>query len=261
MLVTFRRLPANELLRQHFSVLEPVKRPRLPWRDRAAATASRRSKVQRVISFLKKHSVVLTLVGGASWALITSGSDAYGKVAAAWEWWRVDQTYTGRWSNDAEGYLEPPIDVQTASGQPTELSLFVRGSEVEGEFYTSGLCEVVPWQVVRIHGRSRWWGLGGIRAYAWEYIRGQRTALVEVTMSYDRETRTLEIKPVEKSLVLPVPVRLFKTDREPGTPADKVKPFCPGYFDRTTESPATRSRSPASAASAARPGSSQRTTK
>jgi hypothetical protein len=214
--------------------------------------ASRALRLQRFITFLKKHSVVLTLVGGAAWALVTTGSDAYGKVLVAWEWWRVDQTYTGRWSNDKEGDLDPPIDVQSASGQPTELSLFVRGSEVEGEFYTSGLCDVIPWQVVRIRGRSRWWGFGGIRAYAWEYIRGQRTALVEVAMTYDRKTKTLEIVPIERSRVLPTPVRLFKTADEAGTPADKIKPFCPGYIERMTEAAAAMSQHPASAASAQR---------
>lgn len=200
--------------------------------------------------------MVLTLVGGAVWALITTGSDAYGKLLGAWEWWRVDQTYTGRWSNDAEGDLDPSIAVQSASGQPTELSLFVRGSEVEGEFYTSGLCEVVPWQVVRIRGRPRWWGFGGITAYAWEYIGGQRTALVEVAMKYDRTTKTLEILPVGESRVLPTPIRLFKTADEVGTPADKIKPFCPGYVERMTEAAAAMSRRPASAASALRPASS-----
>jgi hypothetical protein len=233
-----------------------VKRQRLPWRERAAVAATRASWPRRVISFLKGHAVVLTLVGGAVWALITTGGDAYGKLLVAWEWWRVDQTYTGRWSNDGEGDLDPPIQVQSASGQPTELSLFVRGSEVEGEFYTSGLCGVVPWQVVRIRGRPRWWGFGGIRAYAWEYIRGQRTILTEVGMKYDRTTKTLEILPIGESPVLPTPVRLFKVANEVGTPADKIEPFCPGYIERMTEAAAAKSGRPASAPSALRPASS-----
>ena len=190
---------------------------------------------------------MLTLVGTALWAVVTTGSDAYGKLLVAWEWWRVDQTFTGRWSNDKEGDLDPPVSVQSASGQPTELSLFVRGSEVNGEFYTSGHGEVVPGQVVRIEGRSRWWGFGGITAYAWEYVMGQRTALVEVVMTYDRSTKTLEVRPVGKSRVLPTPIRLFKTADEAESPADKIKPFCPGYIERLTEAAAVRR--PASAAS------------
>jgi hypothetical protein len=186
------------------------------------------------------------------WALITTGSDAYGKALAAWEWWRVDQTYTGRWSNDKEGDIDPPIQVQTASGQPTKLSLFVRGTEVEGEFYTSGLCNVIPWQVVRIHGRPRWWGFGGIRGYAWEYIRGQRTSLVEVSMRYDRKTKTLEMSPIEPSPVLPGPVRLFKMSEDPETRAKKIEPFCPGYIERMTEAARAMSKRPARPASEGR---------
>ncbi|MGE0329372.1 MAG: hypothetical protein AB7P37_01615 [Ramlibacter sp.] len=213
----------------------------------------------RLVHFLKKHSVVLTLIGGATWALVTTGGDAYGKILVAWEWWRVDQTYTGRWSNDKEGDLDPPLNVRSASGQPTELSLFVRGSEVHGEFYTSGLCDAIPWQVVRIHGRPRWWGFGGIRAYAWEFIRGERTALVEVTMSYDRSSKTLEISPVETNRVLPGPVRLFKASDQAESPADKIKPFCPDYIERMTEAAAAMTRRPESKASAPRSASSKPT--
>jgi hypothetical protein len=179
-------------------------------------------------SILARHATALSIAGaGVGW-LVLNGADAYGKIDRAWEWWQIDQTISGYWTNDSEGHLDPPIDVASAEGERTELAVFVKGGNVSGDVHTERLCNFLPWQYVQIEGHSLWWGFGGIRAYAWDYVGGERRRFAELRLNYDRSTRTLVIERVSPTALFPERVRLFKIPEAIPSVSEKVKPYCPG---------------------------------
>ncbi|MDO8777310.1 MAG: hypothetical protein Q7K57_53080 [Burkholderiaceae bacterium] len=192
--------------------------------------------------------VLLTLIGGILGYALASGSDAIENSAKAWDWWKVDRTFTGRWTNDTEGHLDPPIDVRNASGSRVELALHVENGNASGDIHSEQLCEFNPHAYVFIEGRRLWWGWGGIRARAWDYRDGKRVAFADLIITHDGSTGNLEIRTAEPSPFFPEHVRLFRSSKEAASVSDKFEPICPQFIEAVKNA-----RSAASAAGASGP--------
>lgn len=174
---------------------------------------------------------LLTLIGGILVYALASGSDAIENSAKAWDWWKVDRTFTGRWTNDTEGHLDPPIDVRHASGSRVELALHVENGDASGDIHSEQLCESNPHAYVFIEGRRRWWGWGGIRALAWDYRDGKRVAFADLIITHDGSTGNLEIRTAEPSPFFPEQVRLYRSSKEAASVSDKIEPICPQFIE------------------------------
>lgn len=214
-------------------------KPKLPYHRRQQEKAAREKQqadvrwLSRSLAFARRHSTVLTLVGGLlGWAILNS-ADAYSKLQAALHWWQVDYSYSGRWSNDSEGYLDDPPPGSLTGEDKVELAIHVENNEVMGDIYNSRLCKYMPTQYVFIQGRRRWWGWGGLRVYAWDHIHGQRTAFAEFEVRHDRKTDTLELRALAPTPLFPERVQLHRVDpSDGGSVSDKIDPFCNEFLDK-----------------------------
>jgi hypothetical protein len=211
-------------------------KPQLPWRRRQRPSEERsRPRKSSLITFVRKHAAILTLAGGAiGWIVLNSGP-AYSNIQKAWEWWRVDHTYSGRWSNDGEGYVDnaPPGALMGPSPDRVELAIHVEGGEVMGDIHSPRLCKHLPWQYVMIDGRRRWWGFGGLWMRAWDHIRGERTGFGDFEVHHDWKTDTIEVRTLRPTPFFPDRVQLHRIESSEGnTVSDKIDPFCDEYLDR-----------------------------
>lgn len=182
-----------------------MKPPELPYRRRML----RPKRTLR--SWLEKHAVVFTLLGGIAGYALASGSDGIQNSVNAWDWWMIDRTFTGRWTNDTDGHLDPLIDVRNAEGSLLELALHVENGNASGDIHSEQLCEYNPHAYVFIEGRRRWWGWGGICAIAWDYRDGKRVAFAKLIITHDNSTGNLEVNTAEPSLFFPKKVRLYRS--------------------------------------------------
>lgn len=207
-----------------------MKPPDLPYRRRAL-------KPKRTFrTWLEKHAFLLTLIGGIVGYALSSGSDALENSAKAWDWWKVDRTFTGRWTNNTEGHLDPPIDVHNVLGGRVDLALSVENGDASGDIHSEKLCDYNPHAYVFIEGRRRWWGWGGIRALAWDYRDGKRVAFADLIITHDGSTGNLEVRTVEPSLFFPEKVRLYRSSKEVTSVSDDIAPFCSDFLE-TIKSP------------------------
>jgi len=193
------------------------------------------------------------MVGGATGWLLASGSDVINNTEKAWAWWRIDHTYSGRWSNDAEGHLDGGPPGSLIGENVVELSLYVEDGKVYGDIHNQRLCKALPWQYVMIDGRRLWWGLGGLHIWAWDHLRGVPTSFGDFRVTHDRATDTIEVVTTSPTQLFPEKVRLHRLG-EAGTVSDKVHPFCREYLARAGITPealtaATAARRAAGAAS------------
>jgi hypothetical protein len=222
-----------------------VKRPELPFRRRA----NRPKRTLR--QWIEKHAVILTIVGGMLGYALSSGSAAIENTVKAWDWWKIDRTFTGRWTNDTEGHLDPPIDVRNASGPPMELALHVENGDATGDIHSEHLCKINPRAYVFIEGKRRWWGWGGIRAVAWDYRGGERVGFAELIITHDGSTGNLDVSTARPSPFFPEKTRLFRSaEGSTSTVSDKVAPICPEFLRAVKEArkaasaPGSRERRP-----------------
>lgn len=229
-----------------------MKKPVLPWRKRSATSSPGRWR--RISDSLRRHWSAVALVGALVGFALASGSDAIENATKAWDWWKVDHRFTGRWTNNTEGHIEPPPDVASASGERVELALQVQRDGVTGDVHSARMCDVDMHAYMFIEGHRHWWGLGGVRAVVWDFRFGKRVVFAELEITYDSTTGNMDIRTTSPSPYFPDHVRLFRSSEFADSVSDKIEPFCPQFLERLNE----KTRKPAQIPAPSSAGSKQR---
>jgi hypothetical protein len=208
-------------------------RPELPWRRRIVTRTPRADQLRpprsRWTAALKVWSVAAALAAGTGWLVVN-----WPAAERAWEWWRTNQSYTGRWTNDAEGFLGA-TPWAGKDGETVLMALHVRGGEVTGDIHTQKLCDLMPYNSVGLEGHTRLWGLAGARVYAWDYVHGEKRYFAKFTLERNWREGTLYINDVEGAPILPDRAELVRLSEDDGgtvLQGDRaVQALCPHYWN------------------------------
>lgn len=159
-------------------------------------------------------------------------------VERAWDWWRTDHSYTGRWTNDAEGFLGP-TPWAGEPGEKVRIALHVRGGEVTGDMHTEKLCDFMPYNSVSLEGYTRWWGLAGARVYAWDYVHSEKVRFAEFKLVRDWRDGMLRMEDASGLPILPNHAELVRlSEDDDGTVLNgegAVAALCPHYWDKAIQ--------------------------
>lgn len=193
--------------------------------------ASRKSFTSRL---LKLWPVIVGISVVVAWALV-NGAAALDTGGKFWHWWTVDQAYTGVWTNDGE-YSVDGAEWGAPDGDRVKLAITVKGREVGGDLHGDRLCKFLPWRYVMFEGYAKWWGFGGLRGRAYDYIGGKKTQFAEFNIYRDPDTRTLVLDEITGSLLFPKHAVLLKTSDAEGQTVSThdVEPLC--YGNKGSES-------------------------
>lgn len=136
----------------------------------------------------------------------------------------VDHQYSGLWTNNSEGHLDP-VDWGEVKGRIVTAAINVRGQAVTGDIHGDLLCSMLPVNYVMLEGRRKWPLWGPARVQAWDYIGGQRVYLADFEMELGSNGR-LTLRSVQASPIFPDKVELVKIKEEAISVSDAVQPLC-----------------------------------
>jgi len=133
------------------------------------------------------------------------------------DWLLLDETYTGVWTSDLEGWVDATDEERSASlasGGPVTMRMRVYNGKVEGEIRTEGLAQSYIYSALLLEGEKR---NGGIDLIAYDYIDGKKAplALMRVSMGDQDERLPLHLL-VEKQggPFFPEEANLYRTSAD-----------------------------------------------
>lgn len=114
-------------------------------------------------------------------------------------WLLLDETFTGIWTSDLEGWVDATEDERRASlaaGGPVTLRVRVYNGSAEGEIRTEGLANTYVYPVVLLEGEKR---DGGIDLVAYDYVGGKKTALAQLRLDLGEGGLPLRLAAVKQA--------------------------------------------------------------
>ncbi|WP_202753664.1 hypothetical protein [Burkholderia cenocepacia] len=111
------------------------------------------------------------------------------------EWYRTDQSLSGRWTNSGEGDIEPDA-WETNEGDAVFLNITAYQGQLSGTLVSKRLCKYSTYSGISVAGTMA--GDDGTAIF-WDFIGGERRAFAKARIHINRSQGVLDVKIFEQA--------------------------------------------------------------